>query len=110
MNNNKRGVIALVAVVVGAFLFSLAAFVALTMAMGARRRSSVVYKQRMQARYAAEAGFAYAFDKLWDGQPLGAAPQLTVNGLPVEITVAPCGGGAPPACQQLKAKVTFAAP
>ena len=56
MRRGQDGVISLTTVLITALIISVAAFGILNMAVASRRRSAVLFRQRLMARYAAEAG------------------------------------------------------
>jgi Tfp pilus assembly protein PilX len=87
-------------VVATALLSSMGAYVMLQLA-NSQAQQAQFHRNRMRARYAAEAGFVWAKQRLEASPPapeptFDDAPDLEVDGIPVDITVICEGGGAPP--------------
>lgn len=61
---NERGLI-LGVMVISAFVFSVAALAALTVAFGQSQQAKEFHEDRLSARYAAEAGVVWAMQRLW---------------------------------------------
>lgn len=113
---NDQG-LALGIVILFAFVFGVAALAALTVGLS-RVQSSQEFGNRVQGRYAAEAGLVWAMQKLYDtptwNSPAGAIDlPLDVNGNGtidagegVDIILAPCGA-TPCEERTLQAKVVY---
>jgi hypothetical protein len=121
----NRG-IALGVVLLMAIVFTIAAVGLLALALSAGKRNRVVFGDRLEARYAAEAGIVFAMQQLWFNQNYpdancgpglpnrgktmtDASLNIDVDGdgtaeTPVMITVTNCGIGLP---HQISARVNF---
>jgi len=106
MKLNEKGII-FGLVIASAFVFSVAAFMVLTMTH-ARFQRVGFETQRLKAHYAAEAGLVWAMQQLWvtPTWSSGAGTDLTIETYPVDVTIAACSQ-TPCEDRTLKAKVSF---
>ena len=88
----KRG--AVLAVVVGvAIVAAIAAYAILLMVL-AQGRHARFYRERLRARYAAEAGIVWAQQRLWrDPTYCGSPGPPAIEGLAVTVTISDCTAG-----------------
>ncbi len=106
----QRGLV-LGLVVVTAVVFAAIAYAALFWALHMARVSSGVGLRRLQARYAAEGGIAWAMQQLahnptWSSGEGPESPPLTINTMQVDILISPCQG-TPCESRKLQAKVIY---
>ncbi|MBI3331018.1 MAG: hypothetical protein HYZ96_02780 [Candidatus Omnitrophica bacterium] len=89
----ERGAV-LGAAIMAAFLASIFSYLILQIAISQARQARF-HEGHVTARHAAEAGIVLAYERLTrevlDGTPYCGGP-LTVEGLTVNVTVAPCAG------------------
>ena len=99
MMHNRRGVALGIAILV-ALITGIAAYTVLIVAMSQARQSSF-QGVRARARYAAEAALVWANQQLSKDstQTFAANPDITIAGIPVDVTVAT-------GCGKLPCKVT----
>ena len=95
MRNNERGAAVLVLLVIGAIVFAVMAYAVLAVSVS-KKDLSHFEEDRARARYAAEAGMIWAYQKLW-ADPTYCnsvpSPQVTLNGLKVGVLITNCPGG-----------------
>ncbi len=101
--NNRRGM-ALGVVILSAVVFSIAAFVMLTMAMSQARLRNLS-ERRFRAKYVAEAGLVWAMEQLWANPAYCGVPDPpALQGLNADVTVTNCGTGVD---QAVNSKVVY---
>jgi Tfp pilus assembly protein PilX len=104
---SPRGAATLIIVLITALLAGIAAYSVLQM-MIAEARQARFYRERMRARYAAEAGIVWAQQRLWDNEAWssGVGTDFTLpDGTTVDVVMAPCGASCFP--RDITSEVTW---
>ena len=89
MRNNERGAAVLILLVIGAIVFAVMAYAVLAMSVS-KKDLSHYEEDRMRARYAAEAGMVWAYQRLWadpDYCNWDGCPQVILNGMEVCVEI-----------------------
>lgn len=106
--SNERG-IALGVVIMMSLVFGAVAMGAL-MLSGSRSQTSSLQTHRLKAQYAAEAGLVWAMQQLFATPnkefPAGGQPDLTVNGIDVDVILPACTS-TPCESRKLQAKAIY---
>ena len=99
---SERGTMVLALTMITALLAAITSYAVLQLSV-AYARQGRFFINRTPYRYAMEAGIVWAQDRLWSNpafcsnagvDPAGAAaPDLTVNGISVDVVVTNCGAG-----------------
>lgn len=113
-SSNERGV-ALGAVIIMSVLIAIGAFGVMLVATS-RGQTSAMHADRLRAKYAAEAGMVWAMQQLWRDPRWSSDedrvnPDVTINGVDVDVITLPsCRGTPPPPCpsnRTLRAQVNY---
>ena len=99
---NERGGIVLAMTIITALLAAITSYAVLQLSV-AYARQGRFFINRTPYRYATEAGIVWAQDQLWSNAAFctgvgvnqfgAAAPDLTVNGVAIDVEVTNCGAG-----------------
>lgn len=105
---NERGAV-LTFTLVMAFLFAVAAYADIMMAVSQAEQSRF-WKERPKARYASESGIVWAMQRLWEdptwSSPAGNVDFTMPDGTPVDVIVAPCSNN-PCEDREISAEVAY---
>ena len=100
--SNNRGAVVLTMTIITALLAAIASYAALQVSI-AYARQGRFFINHTPCRYATEAGVVWAQEQLWNNAAFCSAvglnaagttaPELTVNGVAVDVVVTGCGAG-----------------